>query len=346
MLTTLYTLPQILAVIGLLQAVYALVYIGSRVVRTRLVIIPVLFYAALVACFLYNFAAALPDQRYFWLESWAAGVWIFIPALSYLLIVQLTHLRQMPEGRHFLVLALPILSLMVAQMATEDRAAWLNALAVCGGSLILLLLWLQREQRARIRADRAFATARYWLIVCLIIMSAALIATHSLALFDRVNWAEGNALRSVLGLMFVYLSATSLFRLYPLALPVVKTVPPADPSGLSVEDRDILRRLRHLLEVEKVYQDPVASRSTLAAELGASESVVSRLANDHLGKTIPQILNEYRVEDAKVLLRQTEAPVQVIASESGFASLATFNRVFRELAGQTPRDYRRAHPPK
>ena len=161
-----------------------------------------------------------------------------------------------------------------------------------------------------------------------------------------VTWREGTTLRSILGLMFVYLSATSLFRLYPLALPINKTAPPSDPSGLSLEDKDLLHRLNHLLEVEKVYQDPLASRSTLAAELAVSESIVSRLANEHLGKTIPQILNEYRVEDAKALLRQIDAPIQVIASESGFSSLATFNRVFRDVAGQTPSAYRRHHCPK
>ncbi len=346
MLNDLYTLPQILSVIGLLQAVYALVYIGARVVRTRLVLIPVLFYSVLVICFLSNFAIALPDQRYAWLASWAAGVWIFIPALSYLLIVQLTHLRQMPEKKQFLVLLIPAISIIAAQAMADDRTAWLNALAVCGGSLVLLLIWLQREQRSRIRADRAFATARYWLIVCLMLMTAALIGTHSLELFDKIDWKEGTALRSVLGLMFVYLSATSLFRLYPLALPVLKTPLPVDPSGLSAEDKDILHRLKHLLDIEKVYQDPEASRSTLASELLTSESVVSRLANDHLGKTVPQILNEYRVEDAKILLCQTDAPIQVIASESGFSSLATFNRVFRELTGQTPSFYRRHQPSK
>ncbi|MES2729836.1 MAG: AraC family transcriptional regulator [Pseudomonadota bacterium] len=346
MLNSYYTLPQILSVIGLLQTVYALVYIGSRVVRTGLVFIPILFYATLVFCFLYNFAITLPMQQYNAITAWAAGIWMFIPALSYLLIVQLTHLRQIPEWRHFTVLTLPALAIVVSLMMGDDQTDWLNALAVCVGSVILLLLWLQREQRSRIRADRAFARSRYWLIICLIAMTTILIGTHSMELFHAVTWQEGATLRSVLGLMFVYLSATSLFRLYPLALPIAKSSVTIDPGAVSATDKDILRRLANLLDIEKVYQDPVASRSTLAAELGVSEAIVSRLANENLGKTIPQILNEHRVEDAKALLRQTDAPIQVISSESGFSSLATFNRVFRDISGQTPSGYRRAQHSK
>jgi AraC-like DNA-binding protein len=96
-----------------------------------------------------------------------------------------------------------------------------------------------------------------------------------------------------------------------------------------------------LLNVDKVYQEQEYSRASFAAELGVSEATVSRLANDYLRKTIPQLLNEYRVEDAKVLLKETDAPIQIVAKEAGFPSLATFNRVFRDLSGKTPSEYRK-----
>jgi two-component system response regulator YesN len=54
-------------------------------------------------------------------------------------------------------------------------------------------------------------------------------------------------------------------------------------------------------------------------------------------------LNEYRVRDAQRLLAETNAPIQNIFEESGFNSITSFNRVFKELAGEAPKEYRARH---
>ena len=40
------------------------------------------------------------------------------------------------------------------------------------------------------------------------------------------------------------------------------------------------------------------------------------------------------------LLIRTDKPMKDVATESGFGSVATFNRVFREKKGCTPTQYR------
>jgi len=58
------------------------------------------------------------------------------------------------------------------------------------------------------------------------------------------------------------------------------------------------------------------------------------------GKTILEELHEQRVETARRLLLGTDLRISEVAAQSGFASLATFNRVFTRLAEATPRVWR------
>jgi AraC-like DNA-binding protein len=90
-----------------------------------------------------------------------------------------------------------------------------------------------------------------------------------------------------------------------------------------------------------VYQEPTYSRTDLARECDTSETIISRVINAHFGKSFPQLINEYRVEDAKQLLIQTSAPVKVIAGDVGFNSLASFNRVFKDTTGESPSKFRK-----
>jgi AraC-like DNA-binding protein len=142
----------------------------------------------------------------------------------------------------------------------------------------------------------------------------------------------------MVGLGFIYLGATGLFRIYPH---IVDLKSPNKPKHLSAEDSKIVKQLKHLVLVEKVYQEPGYNRSNLARELNISEARLSTLANYVFDKTVPQILNEYRVKDAKILLCDTDADITTITYESGFNSVATFNRVFKDITNMSPSEYRK-----
>ena len=45
------------------------------------------------------------------------------------------------------------------------------------------------------------------------------------------------------------------------------------------------------------------------------------------------------------LLRETDRSVTDICLDVGFTSLGTFSRMFREIVGETPSDYRTGHGP-
>jgi AraC-like DNA-binding protein len=179
---------------------------------------------------------------------------------------------------------------------------------------------------------------RYWLSLTIIILNLFLLVFMSLWGLTWGGPPEALMVRTIVGIALIYLAGTSLFRIYPLTVPVKPQA--AKAVILKEAEQAVENRLKSLIELEKVYHEPSYSRTDLARELSTSESAVSKIISHAYGRTFPQLINEHRVEDAKRLLAETDAPIKIIAEEVGFNSLASFNRVFRDLAGQNPTDYR------
>ena len=96
---------------------------------------------------------------------------------------------------------------------------------------------------------------------------------------------------------------------------------------------------RALDYVNENYMDDVTLDS-LAAYAGFSRYTLSRMFRQHTGATFTQYLNKRRVTMAEDLLAGTKMPVTQVALQCGFNSIATFNRVFRDVRGCTPTQYR------
>lgn len=87
------------------------------------------------------------------------------------------------------------------------------------------------------------------------------------------------------------------------------------------------------------YREPL--RLEALAEVAAlSPSGLHRLFRRHTRSTLSDYLIGLRIGDACARLSGTSQPVQHIAADVGYASLANFNRQFRRLRGMTPRQYR------
>jgi AraC-like DNA-binding protein len=65
--------------------------------------------------------------------------------------------------------------------------------------------------------------------------------------------------------------------------------------------------------------------------------------NERLKKSFYDFVNGYRVEEARRILRDPrrgDQKILTIAFDSGFASKAAFNRVFKRHTGMTPSEYK------
>ena len=81
--------------------------------------------------------------------------------------------------------------------------------------------------------------------------------------------------------------------------------------------------------------------STVAESLFISESYVSKLFSRQLGCSFREYINRLRIQKAQNLLETTELRIGQIMTQCGFQNQSSFNRVFLEIAGVAPRDYRK-----
>jgi ligand-binding sensor domain-containing protein/AraC-like DNA-binding protein len=106
---------------------------------------------------------------------------------------------------------------------------------------------------------------------------------------------------------------------------------------------ECIKKLIHLMEVEKIYRDDSISLQSLAEELSISHHQLSQMLNEKLNKSFSDFINTYRVEEAKKLLRDpkwADRKVITIAFEVGYNTKAAFYNVFKKHTNMTPTQFR------
>lgn len=107
-----------------------------------------------------------------------------------------------------------------------------------------------------------------------------------------------------------------------------------------------LERLRRLMTEERLHLDPELSFGRFVEAMGMPERTVRRLINHDLGhEHFRTFLNAHRVDEARRILSDPARrgdKLIAVALDSGFNSLPSFNRAFKELDGRTPSALRAA----
>ena len=79
----------------------------------------------------------------------------------------------------------------------------------------------------------------------------------------------------------------------------------------------------------------------MAKVAGVSRSHFSRLFKDVVGRTPMQFLQEYRLEQARKMLKKTQLSLSEIAISCGFSDQSHFSRLFKESYGTSPNQDRK-----
>lgn len=115
---------------------------------------------------------------------------------------------------------------------------------------------------------------------------------------------------------------------------------------LKVEDQygysdDVLKRLMSVTDYIKnnLTADDL-SQAAMAEMAGISKDYFSRIFKNVTGMNYNKWLNTIRLEKASELLTEEGHTLTEIAMLSGFQSIPSFNRVFREEKGMAPGEYR------
>lgn len=150
---------------------------------------------------------------------------------------------------------------------------------------------------------------------------------------------------AVIATVFLLISIPLVARPVEL-LPDDPTPPGGNKTKLDVANQETHKLLIKAME-SRAYARTGLTIRQLGEELKTPEHQLRALINSHLGyKNFSTFLNGYRIEEACTRLRdvkEARIPILTIALDAGFASLAPFNRAFRQSVGMTPTEFRREH---
>ncbi len=144
----------------------------------------------------------------------------------------------------------------------------------------------------------------------------------------------------LLAAMLIWIGAVAFLR-PEVELP--NTTSPLPKPLISSELKQKGIWLKRAMEARLFYQDAELSLSSLAEKLEIHPHELSRIINIALKKNFNDFINEYRVRDVARKMQDPAFDVITllgIAYESGFNSKSTFNRIFKQMTGKSPAEYK------
>ena len=105
-------------------------------------------------------------------------------------------------------------------------------------------------------------------------------------------------------------------------------------------DPELLRRLLRAKDRMDAASHEAWPVSRLAGVSCVSPAHFARSFREAFGLPPHRYLLTRRIERATALLRETDVPITDIAFQTGWQSLGTFGRTFRDVTGESPGDFR------
>ncbi|WP_224489325.1 helix-turn-helix domain-containing protein [Robertkochia flava] len=112
-----------------------------------------------------------------------------------------------------------------------------------------------------------------------------------------------------------------------------------DISEQNMKDYEVISAL---IEREKPYLKNDLKMQDLVESTGITYRRISEVFNKNFNKSFYEVMNEYRLNEAKILMQEgfhKNHTLSYLAEKAGFNSKTTFNRIFKKFTGITPTDY-------
>lgn len=111
-----------------------------------------------------------------------------------------------------------------------------------------------------------------------------------------------------------------------------------NPNQLQKGERRFLLEFEAL--IEKNIKDSTLSVEKLSQELGMSRVQLFRKISALTNKNVADYIAEYKLQKAKILLKEQEKNIAEIAYELGFSTPSYFTTFFKQKTNQTPTEWR------
>ena len=102
----------------------------------------------------------------------------------------------------------------------------------------------------------------------------------------------------------------------------------------------ILMNQKILYLFKNVHYNEDINLETIANIVHLNPSYFSSIFKKEVGVSFSNYLNKIRIEQSKLLLKNTDSSIVEIALEVGFEDQSYFSKVFKNLTKMTPKQYR------
>lgn len=136
--------------------------------------------------------------------------------------------------------------------------------------------------------------------------------------------------------LFLFRLISRLIEKKLLQLQLKKTTP-------LKSDNIYYKKLHALMHDKKIYKNPDLTLNSVASLLEISSNYVSQMINKLSGCNFSDYINNYRIEDVKLKLKNKSFSHYTILSiglEAGFNSKSTFYSAFKKHTGISPTEFR------
>jgi len=147
----------------------------------------------------------------------------------------------------------------------------------------------------------------------------------------------------ILIISMIYLGFNGLTQ-STIFLPVFLSNERKIKKNIPQNELTVLREsLESILNTKKPYLTPELTLSALAEIVNVSERKLSATINDEMNTTFYDLINKYRVNEAKIRLTSNEFDkysIVGISETCGFNSKSSFYRIFKKETGLSPTQFR------
>jgi AraC-like DNA-binding protein len=263
--------------------------------------------------------------------------------LFYYLKASVNNEKKVPNSwkLHFLILFLFISITGYLRSYDSDPEFWNNYFVffiyfVWGFYILFSSLILKNIFKKIINKKEKLTISEMWLIAVflgnLLIFSAYIIGYFYLYLIGTITFSV-----VFYGLLIFLLFKSNRENIF-------KDIPEKYASKKidNLEAKSLIKKLNLVMNANQFYKNTNIKLIDIAKELQITQHQLSQLLNDNLGKSFTSFINEFRIEEAKILLKENnQYTLEAIGFEAGFSSKSNFYATFKKVVGKTPSEFKK-----
>lgn len=262
-----------------------------------------------------------------------------IPPLCYLVLM--LHARGPMGWRVVGHLAFPLLVLLVQWRALVA----LDGLIIIGylGYGAAILFYLRRGENAlqQVALADSWLSYRLWCGLGGLLITCGLIELAIALDYALLAGSHVGALAALGNVMMVLGIGLVLGRERQQPEPEEQPELPAKAEASAEDDEHDFDLINQRLRQGDLYLEPELNLARLARKVGLPARKVSQAINQQAGMNVSQYVNQLRIQQAALMLSNSDRPVTEIMLEAGFSTKSNFNREFLRVQGMSPSEWRR-----